>query len=93
MKIRQYLVLIVLLTGIFPAIIFGQTTAADSRLVFNNSRYVLVDDVRLHIREWGEKNSTACPVLLIHGFAGSTFSFRELAPALAKAGHPVLAID
>ncbi|MEO6173043.1 MAG: alpha/beta hydrolase [Arenimonas sp.] len=93
MKIRQYLVLIVLLTGIFPVILFGQTTAADSRLVFNNSRYVFVDDVRLHIREWGEKKSAACPVLLIHGFAGSTFSFRELAPALAKAGHPVLAID
>ena len=60
---------------------------------FNNSRYVLVDGVRLHVREWGEKKSTSCPVLLVHGFAGSTFSFRELAPALAKAGHPVIAVD
>lgn len=60
---------------------------------FNNSRYILVDGVRLHVREWREEKSTGCPVLLVHGFAGSTFSFRELAPALAKAGHSVMAID
>lgn len=60
---------------------------------FNNSRYILVDGVRLHVREWREEKTTGCPVLLVHGFAGSTFSFRELAPALAKAGHSVMAID
>lgn len=60
---------------------------------FDNSRFVMVDGVRLHVREWGVRNTASCPVFLVHGFAGSTFSFRELAPALAKAGHPVLAID
>ncbi len=67
--------------------------AADNAPAFNNSRYVLVDDVRLHVRDWAGNDSGLCPVLLVHGFAGSTFSFRELAPALAKAGHPVLAVD
>ena len=71
----------------------GSTLATEMAPVFNNSRYVLVDDVRLHVRDWAGNDSGLCPVLLVHGFAGSTFSFRELAPALAKAGHPVLAVD
>lgn len=70
-----------------------QVLAPQNGLVFNNSRYVQVDNVRLHVRDWSGNDGSLCPVLLVHGFAGSTFSFRELAPALAKAGHPVLAID
>ena len=93
MKTTGYLVLIVFsLAFAKPG---HSNTVATSTIApaFNNSRYVIVDGVRLHIREWGDEKSTACPVLLVHGFAGSTFSFRELAPALAKAGHPVVAID
>ena len=67
--------------------------ASETAPVFNNSRYEQVDGVRLHVRDWVGNNTGLCPVLLVHGFAGSTFSFRELAPALAKAGHPVFAID
>jgi pimeloyl-ACP methyl ester carboxylesterase len=62
---------------------------------FDNGRFVQVDTVRLHVREWSASPSSSdvCPVLLIHGFGGSTFSFRELAPKLAASGHRVLAID
>ena len=98
MKSIKNIALVVLLSW-FPHTSFAkQVLATQNSLVFNNSRYVQVDDVRLHVRDWSENkraenDSTLCPVLLVHGFAGSTFSFRELAPALAKAGHPVLAID
>jgi pimeloyl-ACP methyl ester carboxylesterase len=56
---------------------------------------VVVDGVALHVRDWwpATPHASACPVLLIHGFAGSTYSFRALAPALAQAGHRVLAVD
>jgi pimeloyl-ACP methyl ester carboxylesterase len=93
MKALKHIALIVLLLAFSNALFAKQVLVADSTLVFSNSRYVQVDDVRLHVRDWAGNNTGMCPVLLVHGFAGSTFSFRELAPALAKAGHPVLAID
>ncbi len=93
LKSIKNIVLLILLFGFCHTSFAKQVLAAENALVFNNSRYVQVDDVRLHVRDWPGNDSTLCPVLLVHGFAGSTFSFRELAPALAKAGHPVLAID
>lgn len=61
---------------------------------FANSRFETVDGVKVHVRHWPARGgNAACPVLLVHGLGGSTFSFRQLAPALAAAGHPVWAID
>lgn len=66
---------------------------------FPNSRHVAVQGVELHVREWrprGEAQAAdraRCPVLLVHALAGSTYSFRHVAPALANAGHRVLAVD
>lgn len=93
MKFLKHLALPVFLFVIATQVFATSGDAASSTSVFSNSRYVTVDGVRLHVREWGEKKSTSCPVLLVHGFAGSTFSFRDLAPSLAKAGHPVVAVD
>ena len=93
MKISKYPALLVLFMAFAKPGFTNPAATVTAPQAFNNSRYVQVDGVRLHVREWGEKASTECPVLLVHGFAGSTFSFRELAPALAKAGHPVVAID
>jgi pimeloyl-ACP methyl ester carboxylesterase len=93
MKFIKNSALTILLIGFSLASFTKQVLATDSALVFSNSRYVQVNDVRIHVREWPGTNNTLCPVLLVHGFAGSTFSFRELAPALAQAGYSVLAID
>ena len=61
---------------------------------FANSRFETIDGVRVHLRQWPAGGArTGCPVLLVHGLGGSTFSFRDLAPALAAAGHPVWALD
>lgn len=61
---------------------------------FANSRLESVAGVELHVRHWPAAGpARGCPVLLLHGLGGSTFSFRELAPALAAAGHPVWALD
>jgi pimeloyl-ACP methyl ester carboxylesterase len=63
---------------------------------FPNSAGIEVGGVRLHVRTWlpdAEIGDGACAFLLIHGFAGSTFSWRELAPRLAARGHVVLAVD
>lgn len=61
---------------------------------FDNSRFETIAGVQVHVRHWPATGAASgCPVLLVHGFGGSTFSFRELAPALAAAGHDVWAID
>jgi pimeloyl-ACP methyl ester carboxylesterase len=61
---------------------------------FENSRFETLAGVQVHVRHWpADGAARGCPVLLLHGFGGSTYSFRELAPALAAAGHEVWAID
>ena len=66
---------------------------------FPNSRHVDVRGVALHVREWRQRDpatpaeAARCPVLLVHALAGSTYSFRHVAPALGNAGHRVLAVD
>ncbi|HBR25841.1 MAG TPA: hypothetical protein DD732_02185, partial [Rhizobiales bacterium] len=44
--------------------------------------------VRLYVEEQGK----GAPVLLIHGFGASTFTWRHVAPELAKT-HRVIAVD
>lgn len=44
------------------------------------------------VRLFYEKTGEGAPVLLIHGFGASTFTWRHIAPALAK-NHEVIAVD
>ncbi len=59
--------------------------------LFENSELTTTENIKLHYRQWGAGNSEK--VLLIHGFAGSTFSWRYTAPALAAEGYRVIAVD
>jgi pyruvate dehydrogenase E2 component (dihydrolipoamide acetyltransferase) len=54
-------------------------------------RVPIRDGVTLRVLEAGPPSSTA--VVLVHGWAGSVYSFAETIPALATAGHRVIAID
>jgi magnesium chelatase accessory protein len=56
------------------------------------SRFVEAAGVRWHIQEFGQQFGRRDPVLLLHGTAASTHSWRGLAPLLAR-HHPVLALD
>lgn len=63
---------------------------------FENSLHAEAGGVRVHAQAWPAAEvdgSVPCAFALIHGFAGSTYSWRELAPRLAARGHAVLAID
>lgn len=48
-----------------------------------------IGNQRVHVQRWGE---TGAPLVLLHGFAASTYSFRELGPLLGTS-HRVLALD
>lgn len=89
--------LLLLLASVLPYLIpLRQSTAVLSERPFENSLHALVDGVRVHAQAWpgaAVEGPEPCAFALIHGFAGSSFSWRELAPRLAARGHPVLAID
>lgn len=50
-------------------------------------RYEQVDNVKIFYREAG--NPEAPTILLLHGFAASSFMFRDLIPALAESYHVI----
>lgn len=55
----------------------------------SDSKFIEIDKFNLHYKEYGEKDKV---ILLIHGFAANTFSFRNLFEPLSKYGR-VIAID
>lgn len=84
----------VLATLVFAAFASVAGAAPAAPAPFPNSRFEALAGVQVHVRHWPARGTAqGCPVLLLHGFGGSTFSFRTLAPALAEAGHPVWALD
>lgn len=60
---------------------------------FDNSIFKMVNGLQLHYRIWGGETPVKGNVLLVHGFSGSTFSWRYTAPALAAEGYRVIAVD
>ena len=61
---------------------------------YPNSHFETVDSVRFHYRIFEDSlPKTKGKVVLIHGFIGSTYCWRENYSALAEAGYTVVAID
>ncbi|MEM9950976.1 MAG: alpha/beta hydrolase [Chloroflexota bacterium] len=65
------------------------TTAQD--LADENGQFVMVDDVELYYVTEGDNSNPA--VILIHGFGGSTFTWRDNISVIADAGYYVVALD
>ncbi len=61
---------------------------------FENSQQYTVREVRLHSRYWQSKgDSSLGKILFVHGFSGSTFSWRKNIESFVDAGYDILAID
>jgi len=61
---------------------------------FRNSHLLEVDTVMIHYRIWMSATQPAKgKVLFIHGFTGSTYSFRKNYDSLVSAGYDILAVD
>jgi pimeloyl-ACP methyl ester carboxylesterase len=69
--------------------------ARNRHVVFHSdySHFVDVDGIRVHYQEAGERNTSLPPLVLIHGFASSTFVWSKVFLPLAEAGFRVIAID
>lgn len=60
---------------------------------FPESHFTDIYGTRIHYRNWEPEKKVCGKVLLIHGFAGSTFSYRKMIPLLLQQGYQVTAID
>jgi pimeloyl-ACP methyl ester carboxylesterase len=57
----------------------------------DRSHFVHVDGMRIHYQEFGD--AAAPPVVLIHGYTASSYSWHRSAPLIADAGFRVVALD
>ena len=72
-------------TGLADALPTGGAGAADTQQV--HYRYEQVGDVNVFYREAGSRNAPT--ILLLHGFAASSFMYRDVIPALADRYHVI----
>ena len=89
-----FLVSIFILFSFLPYFFSVETKElAANEKPFANSNFITVDKTKFHYRVWIPKNKATRKVLLIHGFSGSTISFRKNIDTLVKLGALVVAID
>lgn len=62
-------------------------------LTFADSEFKSVEGIELHFRQCGDSAGSTGNILLVHGFAGSTFSWRHVTPTLESEGYRVIAVD
>jgi len=61
---------------------------------FINSHFITVDSANLHYRTWNETlKDPKGKIIFVHGFMGSTFSWRENTDTLEKSGYKIIAVD
>jgi pimeloyl-ACP methyl ester carboxylesterase len=69
----------------------AETEVDPAYLVRPYGRFLETENGRIYVEELGPEEGTA--LVLVHGFGGSTFLFRENADAFAAAGYRVVALD
>ncbi len=91
-KILKILLVLIVVVSVIPYLIPLPKPDGKQNKVFDNSRYLTVSGTSLHFRVW-EPIRPIGKILLVHGLAGSTFSFRKNVQPLVDAGYRVVAVD
>ena len=68
-------------------------TSFQLSLPFPESHFTYIDQVKIHYRLWLPIEKAKGNVLLVHGFAGSTYSYRFMSEWWIKQGFRVIAVD
>jgi 2-hydroxy-6-oxonona-2,4-dienedioate hydrolase len=93
-KVGLVLLVIFIVFNALPYLLPLKPLAGDpAELLFEDSEFVTVNGLELHYRQWAKGPAEEGNVLLIHGFSGSTFSWRYSAPVLEAEGYRVIAVD
>ena len=95
-RILSYVVLaLIFLVCVLPYLIpLGETQAEISLddLINEHGRFLDIDAVRIYVEEQNPE-STQATLVFIHGFGGSTFSWRHNASFFASQGYRVVSLD
>lgn len=76
------------------SLVFAVIPGNEAARPFPESRFITIDSVSFHYRCWNDLLSVPKgKVLLIHGFVGSTYCWRENIDTLAGQGYYVVAVD
>ncbi|MCJ7576320.1 MAG: hypothetical protein MUO80_06605, partial [Dehalococcoidia bacterium] len=96
LRILSYVVLaVLLLICVLPYLIpLGEPQAAISpeELVSEHGRFLDIDGASVYVEEQNPESGQAT-IVLIHGFGGSSFSWRHNAPFFAAQGYRVVSLD
>ncbi|MDK3160626.1 alpha/beta hydrolase [Anaerolineae bacterium CFX9] len=88
----RILIVLALLIFVVPMLIPLPPVGVEASVLAEpDGRFVEVNGLSTYVREAGDPD--APPVLLLHGWGGSTFSWREQIQPLAQAGYRVIAFD
>ena len=60
---------------------------------FPESKIIQVDNIEYHYRIWEPAGEVKGKILLLHGFAGSTYSWRYNVEDLKESGYQIIALD
>lgn len=90
-RMKVLLLLAVLLIMIVPVYAQDDDFVSRQSLADENGTFVDVGSASIYYVTAGDP--TKPPVILIHGFGGSTFTWRDTLPALADAGFYAIALD
>jgi pimeloyl-ACP methyl ester carboxylesterase len=89
-----FIVIAALLFVIVPYMLPVGRQQADAQLPFSNSRFSDMNGVLIHYRVFEPAGDTVKGnVVMVHGFCGSTFSWRNNAGTIAAAGYCVVCVD
>jgi pimeloyl-ACP methyl ester carboxylesterase len=91
---KHFCIFIIIYLLIFQFGIFAKEHHTVQEIIFDNSHFKTVEGIDLHYRIWMPENDIPVGnVLLVHGLGGSTFSWRNVAPELARHDFLVIAVD
>jgi 2-hydroxy-6-oxonona-2,4-dienedioate hydrolase len=92
-RLSQLIVIIFLLFTFLPYFLPVSTKVVGANeKPFENSHFILSNKTKIHYRVW-KSDTVKSKFFFIHGFSGSTFSFRKNIDTLVKNGALVIAID
>lgn len=93
-RILLTLLSLLLVLALLPYLVpMPERIALPSSSPFPNGKMTEACGTRWHLRHWRPSGEPRALVLLLHGFSGSSYSWRLTGPALADAGYLALAID
>lgn len=93
-RILAGFLILLLFLSILPYLIPLSSAEPDDPAPFPESQFLTIDGAKIHYRQWRPKTQRIKgKILLVHGLAGSTFSWRNNIDPLTEQGYLVAAAD